>query len=100
MAFKENKAPETPQKNAHHSQKKKEREKAALKKVRKTKLFSEKRKKISGRKSFLSNYNQCPWFGFVFVQKVLNKIKDYDAFLLNISVSFSMIYVQKNEYEL
>ena len=41
-ANKENKAPETPQKNAHHSQKKKERERekenAALKKVRKNKI--------------------------------------------------------------
>ena len=99
MAPKENKAPETPQKNAHHSQKKKEREKAALKKVRKTKLFCEKRKKISGRKSFLSNGNQCSWFVFVFVQTVLNKTKDYDAFLLNISVIFSIIYI-KNEYDL
>ena len=33
-ANKESKAPETPQKNAHHSKKKKEREKAALKKVK------------------------------------------------------------------
>ena len=41
-ANKESKAPETPQKNAHHSQKKKERERekenAALKKVRKNKI--------------------------------------------------------------
>ena len=67
-ANKENKAPETPQKNAHHSKKKKEREKAALKKVgflldelelhrRRHPPLKINLRSVSGRNSFLSCRN-------------------------------------------